>query len=129
MSKMHGWIFNENVYVAACMEVRRTAFLFGGWLWTAPQSLTEMAVSLYNLFAGAPIIYNYPPIEIKQLKANHHKLILSKLMKKTKLTNCKFEFACESKQTQSAGTKCKHITTLRRSIALRLGPNLRAIAP
>ena len=41
MPKMHGWIFNENVYVAACMEMRRTAFLFGGWSWTAPQSLTE----------------------------------------------------------------------------------------
>jgi hypothetical protein len=39
--KVHGWIFNENVYVAACMEVRRTAFLFGGWLWTAPQSLSR----------------------------------------------------------------------------------------
>ena len=37
------------------------------------------------------MIYNYPPIELKQLKENHHKLILSKLMKKTKLTNCKFE--------------------------------------
>ena len=91
MSKVHGWIFNENVYVAACKEMRRTAFLFGGWLWTAPQSLREMAVTLYNLFAGAPMIYNYPPIELKQLKANHHQLILSKLMKKTKLTNCKFK--------------------------------------
>ena len=110
------------------MEVRRTAFLFGGWLWTAPQSLTEMAVSLYNLFAVAPIIYNYPPIELKQLKANHHKLILSKLMKKTKLTNCKLELHVKVK-TQSAGTKCNNITTPRRSIALRLGPNLRAIAP
>ena len=65
--------------------------IFGGWLWTAPQSLTEMAVGLYNLFAGAPMMYNYPPIELKQLKQMHHKLILSKLMKKTKLTNCKFE--------------------------------------
>ena len=49
-------------------------------------------------------------------------------MKKTKLTNCKLELHVKVK-TQSAGTKCKHITTPRRSIALRLGPNLRAIAP
>ena len=66
---MHGWIFNENAYVAACMEVRRTAFLFGGWLWTAPQSLTEMAVSFNNIFLELQY-YNYPPIESKQLKAN-----------------------------------------------------------
>ena len=51
------------------------------------------------------------------------------LMKTTKLPNCEFKLHVNIKKTQSAGTKCKHITTLRRSIALRLGPNLRAIAP
>ena len=51
----------------------------------------EMAVSLYNLFAGAPRDYIYPPIKLKQLKANHHKLVLSMLMKTTKLPNCEFE--------------------------------------
>jgi hypothetical protein len=34
--------------------------VFGGQLWTAPQSSREMAVSLNNLFAGAPIDYIYP---------------------------------------------------------------------
>ena len=70
--------------------------------------------------------YIYPLLS--NWKQIHHKLILSKLMKKTKLTNCKFELHVKVK-TQSAGTKCNNITTLRRSIALRLGPNLRAIAP
>ena len=50
------------------------------------------------------MIYNYPPIELKQLKQIHHKLILSKLMKKTKLTNCKFELHVKVK-TRCAGTK------------------------
>ena len=49
-------------------------------------------------------------------------------MKKTKLTDCKFELHVKGK-TQSAERNANNITTLRRSIALRLGPNLRAIAP
>ena len=42
-------------------------------------------------FLGAPRDYIYPPIKLKKLKANHHKLVLSMLMKTTKLPNCEFK--------------------------------------
>ena len=57
------------------------------------------------------MIYNCPPIELKQLKANHHKLILSKLMKKTKLTNCKFELHGKVKNSKCWNEMQQHYNT------------------
>ena len=50
-------------------------------------------------------------------------------MKKTKSTNCKFELHVKVKKLKVLERNANNITTQRRSIALRLGPNLRAIAP
>jgi len=65
---VHGWIFNENDYVAACMEVKDCVSFW--WLVeTAPQSPNrDGSGGSLNLFLGAPMYYQ-PPIPTKQLKA------------------------------------------------------------
>ena len=89
-SEVHGKIYHKRDYVAACMKWR-TAY-FCGWYRLHSNLQTELAVETFStFFAGAPRDYIYPPIKLKKLKANHHKLVLSMLMRTTKLPHCEFE--------------------------------------